>query len=54
MQDVHSQQLNLPGGEHWGYGKQVGLLFTTHSYLFQSFSCQVVMMFGMSTQSVVY
>lgn len=54
MQDVHSQQLNPPGGKRRGYGKQVWLLSTTHSYLFHSFSCQVVMMFGMSTQSVVY
>lgn len=29
MQDVHSQPLDPPGGEHWGYGKQVWLLFTS-------------------------
>lgn len=27
MQDVHSQQLNPPGEERQGYGKQVWLLF---------------------------
>ncbi len=53
MQDVHSQQLDPPGKERRGYGKQVWLLFTTQSYLFHSFSGQVAMMFGMSTQSVV-
>lgn len=36
-----------------GYEKQVWLLFTTQSYLFHSLSCQVAMMFGKSTQSVV-
>lgn len=53
MQDVHSQQLNPPGEERRGYGKQVWLLFTTQSCLLHSFSCQVAMMFGKSTQSVV-
>lgn len=54
MQDVLSQQLSPPGGERRGYGKQVWLLLTAHSCLFHSFSCQVVLMFGMRTQSVVY
>lgn len=53
MQGVRSQQFESPGEEHWGYGKQVWLLFTSQSYLFHSFSCGGVMVFGMSTQSVV-
>lgn len=36
MQDVHSQQLNPPGGERRGYGKQVWLAAFHRSLLFVS------------------